>query len=146
MDANQFDELLARLAQNPSRRDALKGFVGGALATVGIGVANSAEGKEKGKGKANGGMGGGKSRGKTRDGGDQKGGGVDAERCLPNGQRCGKDSGNDGGPCKKCCSRYKTVAPNGRRRCTCRPDGMSCNNSAQCCTGDCIGGACGSLS
>lgn len=156
MDANKFDELLTRLAHSPSRRDTLKGLVGGALATVGIGVAGDAEGKGKGKGKADGGKGGDKGKGKGKDGGKGNGGdkgnggkgngGVDAERCLPEGQRCGKKSGASGGPCKKCCSRYDTLAPNGRRRCTCRPDGLTCTNSAQCCNGACIGGVCGLLS
>ena len=64
MGANQFDELVARLVDGPTRRDALKGLAGGALATGGIGASlvategkkrkgrkskASAEGKKKGK-------------------------------------------------------------------------------------------------
>jgi len=61
MDSKQFDELVARLAAGPSRRDALKGIVGGALASVGaVSVAESASkgGKKSGKGKQDGKKGG----------------------------------------------------------------------------------------
>ena len=48
MDANQFDELVSRLVDGPSRRDALKGLAGGALATGGIGASLiAAEGKKR---------------------------------------------------------------------------------------------------
>lgn len=63
------------------------------------------------------------------------------EQCLRNGQRCGKKSGNNGGPCKNCCSRYWTTGTK-RSRCTCKPDGMTCNNSSQCCNGTCTAGLC----
>jgi hypothetical protein len=56
MDANQFDELVARLAEGPSRRDALKGVIGGALASIGVGAVagdDDAEAKGKGKGRKN---------------------------------------------------------------------------------------------
>ena len=36
MDSKQFDELVARLASGQSRREALKGIAGGALASVGV--------------------------------------------------------------------------------------------------------------
>src|SRR5688572_15566541 len=63
MDSKQFDELVSRLASGQSRRDALKGIAGGALASVaGIASVASSEGKgkkgrkasaqNKGKGKA----------------------------------------------------------------------------------------------
>lgn len=58
------------------------------------------------------------------------------EQCLRTGARCGKKSGNNGGPCKKCCTRHWTKGKK-RTRCTCKPDGMRCNNSAQCCNGAC---------
>lgn len=69
------------------------------------------------------------------------------EQCLRNGQRCGKKSGNNGRQCKDCCSRYWTNGKK-RKRCTCKPDGMHCNNSSQCCNGTCdpatsiCGGSC----
>lgn len=66
------------------------------------------------------------------------------EQCLRNGQRCGKKSGNNGRQCKDCCSRYWTNGKK-RKRCTCKPDGMACNNSSQCCAGICdpATGTCG---
>ncbi len=62
--------------------------------------------------------------------------GPEGERCLQVGQRCGKKSGKNGGPCKRCCSRYWTKGDK-RKRCTCKPDGMRCNNSSQCCNAVC---------
>lgn len=50
MDASQFDELVARLANGPSRRDALKGVAGGTLAAIGVtavDVDSDAKGKKK---------------------------------------------------------------------------------------------------
>jgi hypothetical protein len=63
-------------------------------------------------------------------------------RCVRDGRRCGPDSGNQGGPCKRCCSdfaRFSAVElnPDGRRRCACRPDGMGCQTDGQCCQGVC---------
>ena len=52
MDSKQFDELVARLASTASRRNAVKGVVGGALASVGVtSVAAKKGGKNKSKGK-----------------------------------------------------------------------------------------------
>jgi hypothetical protein len=53
MDSKQFDELVARLANAATRRDAVKGVVGGALASVGVTSVASAHGGH-GKGKAKG--------------------------------------------------------------------------------------------
>lgn len=50
MDAREFDDLIARIANSASRRSAVRGVVGGALA--GVGLAAAAEAKTKGKGKA----------------------------------------------------------------------------------------------
>ncbi len=36
MDSKKFEELVSRLAKTPSRRDALKGAVGGLLGVVGV--------------------------------------------------------------------------------------------------------------
>ena len=56
MDSKQFDELVARLASGTTRRTAVKGVVGGALASVGVTSVvaakkhkASAEHKKKGK-------------------------------------------------------------------------------------------------
>ena len=51
MDSKQFDELVARLASGQSRREALKGIAGGALASVGVTSVAAAQGKGK-RGKA----------------------------------------------------------------------------------------------
>ena len=51
MDSKQFDELVARLANATSRRNAVKGVVGGALATVGV---TSVAAEKGGNGKAKG--------------------------------------------------------------------------------------------
>ena len=59
MDAREFDELIARIASASSRRSAVKGVLGGALA--GAGMAATAEARNAGKGKK-----GRKARGKGR--------------------------------------------------------------------------------
>jgi hypothetical protein len=67
---------------------------------------------------------------------------VQAEICLPNGQRCGKKAGGRGRPCRKCCSNY-APKERGARHCACVPFGGTCGNSGQCCEGNCIQGKCG---
>jgi hypothetical protein len=52
MTAKEFDELIARLASAASRRNAVRGIAGGAIASVG--AAPFAAAKSKGKGKGNG--------------------------------------------------------------------------------------------
>ena len=62
MDSKQFDELVAKLASAASRRNAVKGVLGGALASVGVtsvAAKNGGKGKAKGKGK-------GKAKGKGK--------------------------------------------------------------------------------
>ena len=49
MDSKQFDELVARLASGQSRRNAVKGIVGGALVTAGVSSAAEVEAKKKNK-------------------------------------------------------------------------------------------------
>ena len=50
MDSKQFDELIARLASTASRRAAVKGVVGGTLASVGVtSVASAKKAKSDGK-------------------------------------------------------------------------------------------------
>jgi hypothetical protein len=52
MDPREFDDLIARIASAASRRNAVKGVVGGALTGVGLAAATDARNKGKGKGKA----------------------------------------------------------------------------------------------
>jgi hypothetical protein len=98
VDANQFDELIARLADGPSRRDALKGLAGGALASVGIGAAlTEAEGK-KGKGRK-------KSRGKSNEVSDEKKGKCQSKNKRKCGGKCRKITTNKRcGSCKNRCA------------------------------------------
>ena len=52
MDSKQFEELVARLKNATTRRDAVKGVVGGALASVGVtSVVSAKKGKGHKKGK-----------------------------------------------------------------------------------------------
>lgn len=62
------------------------------------------------------------------------------EACLPQGRRCGTRKGDES--CKRCCQRYFVTNDKGRRKCACRPVSESCNNSAQCCTGNCQNNVC----
>lgn len=53
MTANEFDELVARLTNGASRRDAVRGIVGGAITSAGaasVAAAKGRKGKRKGKG------------------------------------------------------------------------------------------------
>jgi hypothetical protein len=61
--------------------------------------------------------------------------------CLYIGQRCGKKSGKNGGPCRRCCTGYATEKKH--PRCTCRPDGFACESAGPCCSGNCNRGVCG---
>jgi hypothetical protein len=51
LDSKQFDELVARLASTASRRKAVKGVVGGTLASVGVTSVASAKNNKKHKNK-----------------------------------------------------------------------------------------------
>ena len=114
MDSKQFDELVARLAKGPSRREALKGIAGGALAAVGVSAV--AESKSK----------------KTRADAKKKKGRIGAEACIQTGKQCpskkprgrrgkgGKKAKNLG--CDKCCQGVSETI-GGVTRCTCRPSG-----------------------
>jgi hypothetical protein len=81
MDAKQFDELIARLAEGPTRRNALKGVLGGALASIGVGAIAESDAEAKGNGK-------GKGRGKNNGNGKGK---------NNNGKGKGKDNNGGGG-------------------------------------------------
>jgi len=142
MDSKQFDELVARLASGQSRREALKGIDGGALATVGVTSVAVAKGKKKGRVGAQG------KKGRGR---------VNVEHCLGIGERCDppkkvregaknkkKTHTCDGVVSKKgnivrgCCTRYSV--PDGNiRRCACVPDGEPCTQAAarNCCSQFC---------
>jgi hypothetical protein len=66
MDPREFDALIARLANGPTRRDALKGVAGGTLAAIGITAADDdSEARKKKKRKKN-------NRGDKRDRGGGK--------------------------------------------------------------------------
>src|SRR5215207_729834 len=86
MDHKQFDELVAKLTSAPSRRDALKGFVGGALASIGVAADALAKGKGGGKGHGKG-KGGGKGHGKGKGGGKGHGKGH-KNHCRAGEKRC----------------------------------------------------------
>jgi hypothetical protein len=70
MDSKQFDELVARLASTASRRNAVKGVLGGTLASVGVTSVVSA--KKKGKASA-------EKKGKAS--AEKKGGGGGQKAC-----------------------------------------------------------------
>ena len=99
MDSKQFDELVARLARGSTRRDALKGVAGGALASV-TGVVTVASAKNGGKGKG---------KGKGKDKKKCKGKGKDKVTICHKGQtitvsRCAYEKGHAShgdtlGPC-----------------------------------------------
>jgi hypothetical protein len=73
MDSKQFDELVARLAGVASRRNAVKGALGGALASVGVtSVAAEKGGKGNGKGKGKGKNGKRKGRGNKGKGSEKQ--------------------------------------------------------------------------
>jgi hypothetical protein len=70
MDSKQFDELVARLASTASRRNAVKGVLGGTLASVGVTSVVSA--KKKGKASA---------KKKSKASAEKKGGGGGKKAC-----------------------------------------------------------------
>ena len=126
VDSKQFDELVARLAKGPSRRDALKGMAGGALAAVG--VTSVADAKKQ------------KSR-------------AGIEGCIQTGKRCpskkprgrkgkGKKKAKNLG-CDKCCQGHTTTGTGGETVCACKPSGgttasqCSAQTAYQCCSGLC---------
>jgi hypothetical protein len=117
VDAKEFDDLVAKLTSGPSRRDALKGVLGGALAAAGLsadalskGKGGGKKGRGEGKGKKGRGKGGpgaaGRGKGKGKSGITQE-----AFKCSKCSQRCA--SGR--------CKRFRDNR--GRRRCRCRPYG-----------------------
>ena len=81
VDAKEFDDLIARIVSASSRRNAMKGVLGGALAGVGVAAAADAKNKNKGRGRKHG-------KGKARkDNGKGKERGVGSETNAHNGKR-----------------------------------------------------------
>lgn len=156
MDAEKFDELVARLAAGPTRRDALKGVVGGALAASGLpALADAVDAKGKGKGR--GGKGrkgrGGKGRGGNGRGGGGGGGGKgrdDNDNDKDRNRGAGAQDDDDvsaekkgaGKPCKKnrqclsgrCKKGKKKKNGNGRKKGRCRAsgEGKPCKKDNDC--------------
>ena len=134
MDSKQFDELVARLAKGPSRRDALKGIAGGALAAVGVTAVADAENKKKGR------------RGPAAKSKKGRGRAV-IEGCIPTGKKCpskkprGKKKKNL--QCTACCQGATTTGANGQTICACKPSGVgtasacTATTAFQCCSGIC---------
>ena len=122
VDSKQFDELVARLASGQSRRKALKGIAGGALATVGVTSVATAQGKKR----------------------------VGAEECLAIGSRCPQRNHGKRHSCipkpKKgrpgCCTAYAVRDETGKRRCACVSDNDPCTKNRNCCSQKCEGGFC----
>jgi hypothetical protein len=165
VDAKQFDELVARLTSGPSRRDALKGALGGALAAIGLSAGALSKGKGNGKkGRGKGGAGGeGKGRGKKgrgngpgaqgKGGKGKNRGGAKSDGIANNGScRCPGDPPKGKTkrqrrrprPCERCNSGFFQKKDNGRCICTCRPDRTTCtaDKPFQCCSGICQSGQC----
>jgi hypothetical protein len=103
MDRAKLDELIARLAGGATRRVAVKGLVGGALASVGALAETVAKGKKKRKGRGKAGKKRGKEKGRaTNDNAGAQSAGEDSavgaeakkakspksKRCKKNGRNC----------------------------------------------------------
>jgi hypothetical protein len=82
-------------------------------------------------------------------------GGPEPAACLAVGKRCSQPTspgaahvkarrkGKHHPPaCTKCCSRFGAAGPDGKARCTCKGEGVSCDNDSQCCAGQCRNNAC----
>lgn len=118
MDADRFDQLVARLTSGPSRRDALKGLVAGALTTAGLtSLDDDAAAKGKGHGKKrHGGKARGKSKGRDHAVSDEK----KKKKCKGGKKRCnGK------------CRNIKTDPKN------CGGCGIKCDSDQICVRGEC---------
>ena len=150
MDHKEFDELVARLANAASRRDALKGLVGSSLAAVGITTAAFDDTEAKGKGGKNRRAGtenkDNNKKGKGGGGDNDGGGSVGAEACIPTGKKCPakKPRGKSGKTlgCNKCCQRRTAVNANGKTVCYCAETGTACTQTRECCDGVCASGFC----
>ncbi|HEU5431321.1 MAG TPA: hypothetical protein VFU81_06650, partial [Thermomicrobiales bacterium] len=120
MDPKQFDLLSRRLSAAGTRRRALTAIVAAALAPL------AATAK------------------------------PEPAACLPAGRRCSRPAaaavhgngkrtarGKHRPPaCDKCCSRFGSTGLDGKPRCTCKGEGIACDNPSQCCSGQCRDGGC----
>jgi hypothetical protein len=111
MDRAKLDELIARLASDATRRVAVKGLVGGALASLGALAESAAKGKKKRKGNGKAGKKRGKGKGKGRGDRGQAGDRAEAQsagvgieakskaakskRCKKNGRNCRERAASD---------------------------------------------------
>jgi hypothetical protein len=127
VDAKEFDDLVTKLTSGPSRRDALKGALGGALAAIGLSADALSKGKNGGKkGRGKGGAGAdGKGKGKKSRGPGAQGKGNKGKRRggLQSEERC---------KCNQCATTCasgkfsrKRVGKKGKKRviCKCKPYG-----------------------
>ena len=123
MDSKQFDELVARLASGQSRRKALQGIAGGALATLGVTSVATAKGKKA------------RAQGKKK---------AKAQACIPTGKKCPapKPRGNGNLGCNKCCQRHSEKTANGKTKCACKPNGTDTPRAAYCCSAVARAGRC----
>ena len=99
MDSKQFDELVARLASTASRRKAVKGVLGGTLASVGVTSVVSAKKQGKASAKKTGGGGGKKAcKGQPKRIICHKGKTIEVGACAAE-KHLKKHYGDEDGPC-----------------------------------------------
>jgi hypothetical protein len=113
--------------------------------------------KHKAKGQGNGGH----HKSAHGEGGHKGRGGAHAEACIPTGKKCPSPKPRGGHRhrhngkhhrhahnlgCDRCCQGHFTVGNNGKNKCSCQPEGLSCKTTTECCTGVCSGGLCITLS
>jgi hypothetical protein len=99
MDSKQFDELVARLASTASRRNAVKGVLGGTLASVGVTSVVSAKKKGKASAEKKGGGGGKKAcKGQPKRIICHKGKTIEVGACAAE-KHLKKHYGDEDGPC-----------------------------------------------
>ena len=132
MDHKEFDELVARIAKLGTRREAVKGLIGGALASVGIGAAAADDAEAKGKN--NKGRAKGQGKGKAKSQGKGKG---KAKAAGKRGGRVGAEAKGKNGKCRKdnqCLSRKCDYKKGDKRPGGCLPSrtGGQCRAHADC--------------
>ncbi|HEU0115099.1 MAG TPA: hypothetical protein VFQ80_10505 [Thermomicrobiales bacterium] len=124
MDCDRFDAISRALAQPASRRRTLGAVVAAALAPAAAAAR------------------------------------PEPAKCLAQGKRCSLPPSDDASPghgkrgdkggkgkhhprsCAKCCSRYGAAGADGKARCSCKPEGETCDGPSQCCGGLCRNGVC----
>jgi hypothetical protein len=101
MDSKQFDELVARLASTASRRKAVKGVLGGTLASVGVTSVVSAKKKREASANKKGGGGGKKAcKGQPKRFICHKGKTIKVGACAAE-KHLKKHYGDQAGPCEE---------------------------------------------